>query len=105
MEIVDVLCDDHQSVGERILKGPECMMGGIRGNLLQLCTSKLIESPNEFRIPSPRRRRGHLLDSMLLPQPISVPEGANARLLTDACTREDHHPRPGLPGGWVDHLI
>ena len=74
MKVVDVL-SDHMHL-ESLLQGSDRQMSCVRLGRKYLGAALIIEAKDQFRVPIPSLGRGHLFDSVLLPEAIAIPKRA-----------------------------
>jgi len=89
MEVVDVLCDNVHVVV--VLEPGNGFMGSIGPSGEDLFAPQVIEMEHPSRVVLPSLRRGYLFDPVLLPQSITVPEGAQAALGAHTSSAEDNN--------------
>ena len=78
VQVVHVLGDDTYAPAGHLLKLGQGQVPGIRGHGAGLGAALVIEVQHQGRVAGKAFGRGHVLDAVLLPQPIGVAEGADA---------------------------
>ena len=90
VQIVHVLSDQQQRV-HLILEPRHRSMSIVGLHLQHLAPTSLVKFPHETRVGQPCFRCGHVLNSVVLPQPIVISERPNARFSRDARSRQHDH--------------
>ncbi len=78
VKAIDVLSHEQETIAQAFLHGRQGAVAGVWLNRLRLVPAERIEPPDELRIPNEAFRRGHIFDTMLLPQPVRVAERGQA---------------------------
>src|SRR5512146_2975647 len=89
MKVVDVLGAEKETVAQLAFEFGDCKVRPVR--LAWHCpgAAHRIELPDQLRIAGPGLRRGNVLETPSLPQPIRISKGRNAALGADAGAGED----------------
>jgi len=96
VEIIHVLGHQQQLPGPLPLEPGEGPVRRIGLHLPEPTPPLVVEALHELRIPDEALGRGHVLDSMILPEAIGSPEGLQSRFRRDTRPREKHQQGPRI---------
>ena len=93
VQIIHVLGDQAEAARKILLKIGEAGMGRVGRErwIEQLLPSQVIKTLHAPRIAPKRLGRGHILDPLILPQAVIIPEGLQPRFGRDTRAREDYN--------------
>ena len=93
VQVIHVLGDQAEAARKILLKIGEAGMGrvGRERRVKQLLPSKVVKALHARRIAPERLGRGHVLDPLIFPQAVIIPEGPQPRFGGDTRAGEDYN--------------